>query len=83
VTSLASPSKRSMTIPFDSGKCLSLRFDHEADRPLPALRRILYALDRLTSSLNSEPISLEKALTAMTPPDPQSKPSSEKVTPGR
>src|SRR5438552_3270361 len=66
VTSRASPSKRSMTIPFDSGKFLSGSASTTSPtvhfQPLAAC---LYTLDLLTSSLNCEAHWSEKALTAI------------------
>src|SRR4029077_8432687 len=69
LTSLASPSKRSMTMPFASGKCLS--GSASTTRPtvhFQPLAADLYALDLLTSSLNALAHSFEKALTAICPP---------------
>src|SRR5712692_10226005 len=66
LTSRASPSNRSITIPFASGKCLSGSASTTSPtvhfQPLAA---DLYTLERLTSSLNSLAHSFEKALTAM------------------
>src|SRR6266852_4558929 len=65
-TSRASPSNRSITIPFASGKFLSGSASTTSPtvhfQPLAA---VLYVLDLLISSLNCLAHSLEKALTAI------------------
>src|SRR5713226_4270154 len=69
VISRASPSYRSITIPFASGKCLSGSASTTSPtvhfQPLAA---VLYTGDLLTSSLNSLAHSSEKAFTAMFSP---------------
>src|SRR5437879_13803449 len=72
VTSRASPSKRSITIPFDSGKFLSGSASTTSPtvhfQPLAA---VLYVLDLLTSSLKALAHSSQQAFTAMnSPPTP-------------
>src|SRR5438477_6086430 len=72
LTSRASPSKRSITIPFDSGKFLSGSASTTSPtvhfQPLAA---VLYVLDLLTSSLKAAAHSSEKAFTAIySPPSP-------------
>src|SRR5437764_5472674 len=69
LTSRASPSKRSMTTPLASGKCLS--GSASTTRPtvhFQPLAADLYALDLLTSSLKALAHSLEHAFTAICPP---------------
>src|SRR6202165_27986 len=80
VTSRASPSKRSITTPLASGNCLS----GSASTTSPTVHfqpfaADLYVLDRLTSSLNAEAHSLEKALTAICSSWSQPKPSSRRL----